>query len=380
MTDVDILIAGGGPAGLLAAELLASRWRVALIDRGILGETTKYWVTSERRLKIHGLADCVLHKARALVVGTFLSGPVRATGDLVVVADQLLLTRLLNRCRVSGVMLTEDCTLLNIKWTEKALYVQTTAGGFCARLLVDATGGLSPIAATFRLHRLDGFYAVYGGYLRDINLYSPDIVLAYVDHLGDPPPIFEVIPCGDSSAYCAVFTYSRQLVQPPSLEKTFDTYCRHNHFFSTTADTVLGPTKTGAIPIGRRTSRQLPGVAAIGEAALAQPPLLGTAFNEILEYCKPICSRLSSALAGTAGVPTSVNFRYPLLKRVQDRLQLEMTRLLLHGNVEAFDRLTRFTRHLPDSALYNLCSNEMTWPQFISTALMLPVHTLISKD
>ena len=377
--DVDIVVAGGGPAGLLAAGQLAANWRVAVIDRGIIGETTKYWVTSERRLRMHGLADCVLHRARALVVGTFLSGPVSATGDLAVVDDHLLLHRLLDRCRVSDVMLFDSSPLLSFTWAEERLWVETTAGSFRARLLVDATGGQSPIAATFRLHRLDGFYGVYGRYLRDIDLRSPDVVLAYVEHLGNPPPIFEVIPCGESSAYCAVFTYSRQLPPPRSLEEMFDTYCRHNQFFSTTAATVLGPTKMGAIPIGRRTRKHLPGVTAIGEAALIQPPLLGTAFNEILEYSKPICAQLSSALAGSHGVPRSVSFRYPLLKRAQDRLQLHMTRLLLRGNIETFDRLARFAQHLPDSALYNLCSNELTWPQFVSAALMFPVHALWSK-
>ena len=330
---------------------------------------TKYWVTSERRLRMHGLDDCILHRAGALVVGTFLSGPVSAMGDLVVVDDHMLLQRLLDRCRVSGVTLLNNSPLLSFVKAEERLRVVTTAGSFHARLLVDATGGQSPIAATFRLHRLDGFYGVYGGLLRNIDLRSQDIVLAYVEHLGHPPPILEVIPCGESRAYCAVFTYSRQLVPPLSLEEAFNGYCRHNQFFSTTKATVFGPAKMGAIPIGSRIRRHLPGVTAIGEAALIQPPLLGTAFNEILEYCDPICAHLSSALARTDGVPSAVNFCYPLLKRAQDRLQLHMTRVLLGGNIETFDRLARFAQHLPDSALYNLCSNELSWPQIVSAAL-----------
>jgi hypothetical protein len=246
--------------------------------------------------------------------------------------------------------------------------------------VIDATGGLSPIAATFRLHRIDGFYAVYGAHLRNINLHSGDIVLAYVDHLGDPPPILEVIPSGEGSAYCAVFTYSRQLTKPQSLEMMFHTYCRHNDFFSMTPQTEIGQAKMGAIPIGSARSRQLPGVALIGEAALVQPPLLGTAFNEILEYSRPVCSHLTRILSQTSGVPTAPGYPYPLLKRVQDRLQLEMTRLLLRGNVEALDRLTRFVKSLPEPMVYNLISNELGWLGLASAAARLPAHLFLAKN
>jgi hypothetical protein len=159
----------------------------------------------------------------------------------------------------------------------------------------------------------------------------------------------------------------------------FRTYCQHNEFFSTTPQTEIGQSKMGAIPIGSARRRQLAGVAHIGEAALIQPPLLGTAFNEILEYSRPVCSHLSRILNETSGIPTAPGYEYPLLKRVQDRLQLEMTRLLLRGNVEAFDRLTRFADSLPEAMVYDLFSNELGWLGLISAASRWAAHLLWTR-
>lgn len=373
MTEVDILVIGGGPAGLLAASQLAFRHRVALIEQGGLGVTTKYWVTSERRLKLHGLTDCIRLSAPAVLLGTFLGSHARAAGDFVVVDDQLLLRVLIGRCRESGVLLAEQCALLNLSWEESHIRADTSCGPYSARLIVDASGGQSPIAATFRLHKLYGFFTVYGALLRNIALRTEDIVLAFVDHLGDPPPVLEVVPRGPDSAYCAVFTYTQQLCPPQSLESTFHAHCHKNKFFSVLPTTEVASPKTGAISIGSIRRRQLPGVISIGEAGLVQPPLLGTAFNEILEYSEALCAHVSAVLSRTDGVPSTPSYRYPLRKRAQDRLQLEMIRFLLRGNVEVFDRLVRSAGALPEGVLYSLCSNEMTSRQLLSaSARLLP--------
>jgi flavin-dependent dehydrogenase len=370
---VEILIVGGGPAGLLAASDLAKRHSVALIERGSLGETTKYWLTTLRRLEKHALSECVFYQPTSMVFGTFLGGYLETFGDLAVVNDQLLMGILVERCRQRGVVFTEHCSLLNLKWADNRILVQTTSRSYVTRLVIDASGARSPIAATFRLHKLYGFYSVYGALLRNIRLRSDKIILAHVERLGDPPPILEVFPTGKDSAYCSVFIYSKLLTPPRSLKSLFEEHCSKNSFFVTSGHTEIVSPKMGAIPIGSIRKQHLAGIVPLGEAGLVQPPLLGSAFNEVLEYCEDVCAHVTQVLRRTAGVPSTPSYTYPLLKRIQDRLQLRLIRALLDGNVEVFDQFVRAMAKLPPATIYDLCFSELTWRQIAATAIRSPI-------
>ena len=365
--EVEILIVGGGPAGLLAASYLAERHTVALIERGMLGETTKYWLTTLRRLEKHTLQDCVFYKPPSMLVGTFLGGRLETSGDMVVVNDQLLMSRLVERCKRLGVLFAEHCSLLNLKWTDDRILVETTRKSYTTRLVVDASGARSPIATSFRLHNLYGFFSVYGALLRNITLSSGNAILAHVERLGDPPPIIEVFPTSKDAAYCSVFIYSKLLKPPQDLKALFEDHCSKNGFFTTSDQTEVVAPKMGAIPIGSIRRHHLAGIVPVGEAGLVQPPLLGSAFNEVLEYCEEVCAHITRVLGRSAGVPTRPNFTYPLLKRAQDRLQLSLIRILLDGNVEAFDRFVHAMAKLPSETIYNLCFGKLTWGQVAAT-------------
>jgi flavin-dependent dehydrogenase len=370
--EADILIVGGGPAGLIAASYLSKQHDIALIERGNLGETSKCWVTTRRRLQKHALDECLLSAPQTMTAGTFLGGHISVDGDFAVVNDQLLLQTLVMRCRDHGARLEERCRLLNLSWLGSRIHAQTTQGLIVTRLLVDATGGLSPVASTFRLNRIEGFYSVYGAMLKNIRLRTFEIVLGYVGHLGDPPPVLEVFPTGEDSAYCVIFVYSRSLISPQTLASSFDDYCRHNPFFEITPATRREKEKAGAIPIGRGDQRRLPGVVSFGESGIIQPPLMGTAFNEILEYADVLCQQISQTLKANQQRLTSTRLSYPLRKRIQDRIQLPLIRTILGGNIERFDTVLRAMSHLPEEVLYNFFSNELTWPQIASLALRLP--------
>lgn len=372
MNAIDVLIVGGGPAGLLAAAQLSQEHRVTLIERGLLGETTKFWGTTERRLRRHGLQDLVLHRPARMTASTFLGARLAVGGDFAVVDDPRLLAELLVRCKSRGVELKENCELVNLHWSRDGIHVHTTGETFFTRLVVDATGGGSPIASTFRLHRIDGFYAVYGALLEGIKLHTADIVLGHVGFLGNPMPVFELIPTGRDSAYCVVFTFSKSLVPPATLAVLFEKYCQHNPFFELTSASKRGVEKSGAIPIGQMRRRRLRGVVSFGEAALIQPPLMGTAFNAVLDYSESVCVQISRSLKDTSGIPRVPPNLYPTLKLAQDRIQLMVARKLMSGNVEVFDAAIGTLGALPESVLFNFFSNELTVRELLQVTARIP--------
>lgn len=362
----------------MAASLLSQQHRVCLIERGPLGRTAKCWVTTVRRLQKHGLDQCVLATPPTMSVGTFLGGRISVRGDFAVVDDRRALHVLIDRCKATGVHFIENCALLNLSWQERRLMADTTKGALNARLIVDATGGLSPVASTFQLHRIDGFYSIYGARLQGIKLRQSEIVLGFVSQLGNPPPVLEVFPTGDDSAYCVLFIYAKTLLPPEALADSFDRHCQQNPFFELTETSIRSDEKAGVIPIGRRRRRLLRGVVSFGEAGLIQPPLMGTAFNELLEHAETLCHQVSDTMRGATAQPGYVRLAYPLRKRAQDQIQRPLVRTLLAGNVERLDHILRVMNRFPEPVLFNFFSNELTWSQVAQLALQLPWHFAVA--
>jgi 2-polyprenyl-6-methoxyphenol hydroxylase-like FAD-dependent oxidoreductase len=380
LIDVDILIVGGGPAGLLAAARLALTHRVALIERAVLGRTTKCWVTTHRRLQAHNLADCVLHRATEMHAGTFLGSKLTIPGDLVVVDDEAFMKILIDRCIRRDVKILDKCMILNLNWVQNRIRVETSRESYMTRLVVDASGSQSLLAHTFRLHRIEGFLSCYGAHLKPLRMLTQNVILAYVNHLGDPPPGLEIAPTGDDSAYCMVFVYSRKLITPSSLTSLFYQNCHHNPFFETVPQTKFTAGKAGVVPIGAIRRQNIPGLISLGEAGMVQPPLMGTAFNEILEYSEDICSHISHQLFSGPGIPNAPAYTYPYRKRIQDRIQLALVRKLMDRNVEAFDTFVKDMSRFPAQTLFNFCSNELTWKDLLAVVSRAPfVLSHISK-
>jgi 2-polyprenyl-6-methoxyphenol hydroxylase-like FAD-dependent oxidoreductase len=374
--DFDVLIVGGGPAGLLTASYLAPKHRVALIERGVVGRTDKFWMTSEVRLRKHALEHCVLNRPSVMTCGTFLGARVSIHGDFVVVDDEHLLGALVERCRSRGARLIGNCALLNLSWTKERLRVQTSTGDFLVRLVVDATGGASLVARTFRPHKVSAYYSIYGALLQNIRLHSQEIVLAYVNQLGHPPPMLEVFPTGAESAYCVVFVCSRSAVAPHTLADAFEIDCRRNPFFETTANTKRGEIKAGVIPLGLRRRWRLRGVTAVGEAGLIQPPFTGAAFNATLEHSIEVCNQISRALQRTQGIAEVPTISYPALKNAQDMLQLLLIGKLGQGNVEWTDQLLRALSRFPEELVGRMLGNHLTWSELTHMAVRFPFYLL----
>ena len=357
----DVLVVGGGPAGLLLAEKLSSQLKVCLLERGQIGQTPKFWLTTAERLARHNLLEAAQNRAARATLGTFQGSFAYAEGDFAVADEAVLLGILKDRCLQASVCLIENTKVLNVAIDGQRLLLETTRRLYQTRLVLDASGGGSPFAATFRLHKLEGFYSIYGAHLKDIILASEDIVGGHIIHFGHPAPILEVIPTGPTSAFCIVFVVSKDVIEPAKLSNSFREHVDHNPFFKIGNFECTNDLKMGVIPIGRPILRRLPGILPVGEAGMLQSPLLGAAFNEVLEYADLIAQAVLSAFGRHNNGIVQPRVKYPMVKNINDRIQLALARGLLDGSLESFDRLAWFIKELGPTCAYRLFATQLGW-------------------
>jgi len=103
---------------------------------------------------------------------------------------------------------------------------------------------------------------------------------------------------------------------------------------------------------------------------------MATAFNEVLEHSHSICSLISRSLISSKGICRPPRRLYPATKLIQDRLQLEVAKILVNANVETIDSTLRALGTLPEKILFNFFSNELTWSQLLRVATHLPWKTM----
>jgi hypothetical protein len=261
----------------------------------------------------------------------------------------------------ASVRLIENTKVLNFRRDGPRILLNTTNGTYGARLVLDASGGTSPFATTFLLHRLVGFYSIYGGHLKNLRLASQDVVAGHIVHFGHPAPIFEVIPTGIASAFCVVFLASKSVIDPRELNALFREHINHNPFFKMEGQLNASDVKMGVIPIGRSTRKILPGILSIGEAGLLQSPLLAAAFNDLLDHADLIANTI---LTEFSRHPEGIIFprvRFPVRKIFNDRIQLMLARHLLNGGLASFERLVHFMKELGPQRAYRLFCTQLGW-------------------
>jgi 2-polyprenyl-6-methoxyphenol hydroxylase-like FAD-dependent oxidoreductase len=356
--DFDIVIAGAGPAGLLLASQMGSNFRVLVLEKGPIGKTSKFWVSTKHRLEMHSLLDCAIHNATTVSMGTFLGGRAVATGDFVVTNEHKFLLTLAERCRQVGVQILEHTRLIEGRHKGMHVEVQTTSGPLMARLLVDATGGNSFFVARQEKHPPYGYFTVYGSHLTGVQLASNEIVLGYVLNDANPVPVLEIVPTGRDSAFCVLIYVTTQHIEPLLLRARFEECLAQNPFLRVTSKTQMLNIKSGSIPIGKPVSRPARGVFSYGEAGLIQPPFTGAAFNEVLEYNNLVASKLAQSLHSRR-VFTEPSVRYPIMKRASDALQTILIQPLISSDAGTFDEIARDLSSLNPDLLFRLLSNEL---------------------
>lgn len=156
----DVIIIGGGPAGLAVGSELSYKHRVLLIDKNIAGKTARSWF-----IPLDAIDDKVMpytyNGVTRFITQTFGGADIAWNTELFdrypYVNEKTLLPHWLEVITGNGSLVLDDCTYLDSNVSAGVVTVETSRGPFRGRLLIDASGYNSPIVEKYKIDR-DAYY------------------------------------------------------------------------------------------------------------------------------------------------------------------------------------------------------------------------------
>ena len=275
-TDFDIIIAGGGPAGLSAAAELSKNFKVLLVEENVLGTTYASWYSYGDRIKKHNLEEAVAFRSNYL----YFVAPTlehKMYDDVAVLDHDKVMQIWSERAKENGAKFVQAKFLDYSRKYQDFVVVKTSAGNYSAKLLIDACGAPSPIVKKRNLVKRVDAWVIYGAKIRVKN--------------NPRTPQIEYYPLNDEeNTYIGVHPFDENIINFyvfVGKSGTFGDPSTLKHRFERTLATVYPDAEIiaplyGSIPSGILKQYALDNVIFWGAAGMLNPDGCGMGFNEIL--------------------------------------------------------------------------------------------------
>ncbi|PSN18104.1 FAD-dependent oxidoreductase [filamentous cyanobacterium CCP5] len=323
--DWDVVICGGTLGVMLGATLAQRGWRVAILERGDLRGREQEWNISRRELQ--ELVDLGLLSPKELEAAIASAyNPARIQfhgGDPVWVEDVLnvgvdpvvLLEQLKQKFLNAGGQVFEQTLFEGAVVHPDGVNVQAS-GSYKTRLLVDAMGHFSPIAAQQRQgQRPDGVCLVVGtcadGYSHNS---TGDLIYSFTPIRNQCQYFWEAFPAKDGRT-TYMFTYLDAHPERPSLRTCFEDYWRLLPEYQQTPLESLQVRRAlfGFFPCYRNSPLQYQWsrLLAVGDSSGSQSPLSFGGFGAMIRHLPRLSQGVDEALNADALSRSSLSWLQP---------------------------------------------------------------------
>jgi flavin-dependent dehydrogenase len=271
----DIIIAGGGPAGMSTAAELSKNFKVLVLEKKKPGTTQSTWYSYADRAKKFDLEEAVVVrtdyiKFTAPTVAHFMRD------NCVIFDHNRVLEIWMERAKANGSVVRQEA-FVRYERSEDGVTVETNIGKYQARLLIDAMGVMSPVVQENKLVKRKDAWVIYGARMANVKFENP-YQLEYFPLNDDENTYIGIHPHSETETNIYAFKGQKNtLGNPEDLKEKFEKVIRDIQPEATKIDTLRGTIVSGTLK-----KYALDHVIFFGSAGMLNPDGCGMGFNQIL--------------------------------------------------------------------------------------------------
>ena len=315
----DIIIAGGGPAGLCAAVDLSKKYKVLLLEKRKPGETFATWYSYMDRVKKNHLEEAIEFetphiKFKAPTTTHFMKD------DCVVLNHDKVMNIWLERAISQGVEIKQAEFIEYQLDSTQQIEVLTSVGHYSGRLLIDAMGIGSKIVQKNKLIRRSDAWVIYGAKISQFNS-DAELNLEYYPLNDENNTYVGVHPYNATEMNFYVFKGVKNSTgNPDELVDTFEKTLKETHPSAKKHEILKGTIVSGTLK-----TYAYDRVVLFGSSGMLNPDGCGMGFNEILLKHEIFSVGIDKLLTANKLDKQSLN---KVVKSLKDRETLSFQRII----------------------------------------------------
>lgn len=362
----DVIIVGGGPAGLAVGSELSYQHKVLLMDKNIAGKTARSWF-----IPLDAIDEKVMpytyNGVTRFITRTFGGADIAWQTELFnrypYVDEKTLLPHWRKVITDNGSVVLDDCAYVDSNVNDGIATVETSKGSFRGRLLIDATGYNSPIIEKYQIDRNNYYWwSVAGSVSEHPNGLDGMKVGDYMmwqtfkntnadvnASMENGRPIFSYEILNENTSFSFAFYLKKDRVPREVMEKEYMTLLRDEPATANFHDVVIKEQKYGWYPSGA-LSQQLAedNVVFIGDAGCWTTPC-GWGMTFILRNYAEFASQIGKLLvANTLDKHSLLSVpHYQTHEKYEVLLDTVVTHFLSNATANELDRFINLFNKIP---------------------------------